>query len=268
MRKNPLIDRLQSGSLSPALNGWLVLGSPSIAENMAHQPWDALTIDMQHGLSDFETTVHMLRAISTTGVTPMVRVPWLESGIIMRILDAGAYGIICPMINTQADCEAFVSACRYAPQGGRSFGPTRAPLYGGSDYWKGANENVLAFAMIETRQAVENLDAILSVPGLNGVYIGPADLSLSLGYDPVDDQAHPEVLSVIERIRSGAQRAGKFTIMHCSAFDYARHMHAQGFSMLTVSNDARLLAHAQQQLFGMFKEPEPANASAKSSGSY
>jgi len=252
MRTNPLIARLKAGT--PALNGWLTLGSVAVAEAMAHQPWDSLTIDMQHGLSDYETTVHMLRAISTTNVTPIVRVPWLEPGIIMKILDAGAYGIICPMVNTPEQCKEFVSYCRYAPAGSRSFGPTRAPLYAGADYWKGANDNVLTIAMIETKQALENLDGILAVPGLNGVYIGPADLSLSLGYDPVNDQSTPEVLAVIEDIRTRAQQAGKFAVMHCSPIDYAVYMSDKKFDMLTVSNDSRLLAIAQQQLFAQLDQ--------------
>ena len=263
MRVNPLIAKIKSGETG--FNGWLTLGSVAVAEAMAHQPWDCITIDMQHGLSDFETTVNMLRAISTTAVTPMVRVPWLEPGIIMRVLDAGAFGVICPMINTTEQCREFVSYCRYAPMGSRSFGPTRAPLYGGADYWKGANENVLAIAMIETAQALENLDGILSIEGLSGVYIGPADLSLSMGFDPVQDQSHPQVLGVIEDIRIRAVQAGKFAIMHCGPVDYAAFMLDKKFPLLTVSNDSRLLATAQQQLFDQLKRARASAGESKSS---
>lgn len=247
MRANRLIERMKHGPI--ALNGWSVGGSVAAVEAMASLPWDSITIDMQHGLSDFETTVNMLRAISATDVVPMVRVPWMEPGIVQKVLDAGAYGIICPMVNTRAQCEAFVSTCRYAPQGTRSFGPTRAPFYAGPDYWSKANETVLTFAMIETGEALQNLDEILSVPGLSGVYIGPADLSLSLGLHPVNDQRKPQVLEAIEQIRSKALAAGKFVVMHCSPVDYAEFMQDKGFSLMTVSNDIRFLVTGMQQMF-------------------
>jgi 4-hydroxy-2-oxoheptanedioate aldolase len=252
MTPNRLKQKMQSRTPG-LLNAWLVLGSPAVAEIVSRQPWDSVTIDMQHGLSDFETTVAMLRAMNGSDVTPMVRVPWLEPGVIMRILDAGALGIICPMINTRAQCEQFVASCRYAPQGARSFGPTRAPIVHGSDYWKNANQQVLSFAMIETEQAVNDVDAILSVPGLDGAYIGPSDLALTLGLDPTGDLEHPKLLATIDRIRVAADRLGKFTIMHCSPIDYALRMAKGGFSMRTVSNDGRLLSLAAAELFRQVK---------------
>jgi 4-hydroxy-2-oxoheptanedioate aldolase len=261
---NRLKEKLKAGQPG-LLNAWLVLGSPAVAEVVSRQPWDSVTVDMQHGLSDFETTVSMLRAMNGSNVTPIVRVPWLEPGIIMRILDAGALGIICPMVNSREQCEAFVSYCRYAPAGVRSFGPTRAPLVSGGDYYKHANDHILAFAMIETEQAVRELDAILSVPGLDGVYIGPSDLSLTLGLDPVTDMSHPRLLEVIEHIRSKAAAAGKYTVMHCSPIDYAVAMADKGFSMRTVSNDTRLLAIASEQLF---KQVRAAAAPADNRGAY
>ena len=245
---NRLKERMQAREPG-LLNAWLVLGSPAVAEVVSRQPWDSVTIDMQHGLSDFETTVAMLRAMQGTAPTPMVRVPWLEPGLIQKVLDAGAFGVICPMVNNRVQCEQFVSVCRYAPVGSRSFGPTRAPLVAGADYWRHANETVLTFAMIETRQAVDELEGILSVPGLDGVYIGPADLSLTLGLDPMADLQHPVLLQTIERIRVAAERAGKFSVMHCSPLDYAVFMADKGFSLRTVSNDGRLLALAAQQIF-------------------
>ena len=101
---------------------------------MAHQGWDSLTIDLQHGVVDYQTAVGMLQAISTTAVVPMVRVPWLDPGIVMKMLDAGSYGVICPMINNRDEAETFVRACRYPPRGSRSMGPIRATLYAGDDY--------------------------------------------------------------------------------------------------------------------------------------
>ena len=130
-----------------------------------------VTIDLQHGQSDYQSSISMLQALSDSQSVPMVRVPWNEPGIIMKMLDLGVMGIIAPMINTKEDCEKFVSYCYYPPNGQRSFGPMRAQLLHGSNYFKDANKNILSFAMIETRQAVENLDKILSVPNLTGVYI-------------------------------------------------------------------------------------------------
>src|SRR5439155_4017809 len=136
------------------------------AETMAHQGWDSLTIDLQHGVVDYQAAVNMLTAISTTNTVPVVRVPWLEPGILMKTLDAGAYGIICPMVNTRADAERLVAYTHYAPRGTRSFGPIRALLYGGADYPKPANGTILVFRTIETKQALDNLDDILSATDL------------------------------------------------------------------------------------------------------
>ncbi|MBL8345687.1 MAG: 2,4-dihydroxyhept-2-ene-1,7-dioic acid aldolase, partial [Rubrivivax sp.] len=149
----------------PAVNGWLALPSSFSAEVMAHQGWDTLTIDLQHGVIDYAAMVGMLQAISTTATVPVVRVPWLEPGIIMKSLDAGAYGVICPMVNTREDAQKLVAYTLYAPRGTRSFGPIRAAMYGGPDYAEKANDTIVAFAMIETAQALDNLDAILSVEG-------------------------------------------------------------------------------------------------------
>src|SRR5207344_2744970 len=142
------------------INGWLGIPSSVAAENMAQAAWNCLTVDLQHGLVDYQTAVTMLQAITTTSTVPFARVPWLEPGIIMKLLDAGAYGIVCPMINSRTECEALVGACRYAPKGYRSFGPVRATWYAGADYFKHANDTVVAMAMIETKQAVEKLDEI------------------------------------------------------------------------------------------------------------
>ena len=152
MRRNELRKIIAGGNT--VLNAWLAIASPFSAELMAHQGFDSVTIDLQHGPVDFQAAVGMLQAISTTPAVPMVRVPWNEPILTAKLLDAGAYGIICPMINSQAEAEALVTACRYPPRGARSFGPNRAVLYGGADYWQHANDEVLIFAMVETRQAV------------------------------------------------------------------------------------------------------------------
>ena len=231
-----------------AVNGWLAIPNSFAAETMAHQGWDTLTIDMQHGVIDYADMLHMLQAISTTPTVPIVRVPWLEPGILMKALDAGAYGVICPMINTREDAQKLVAYTHYAPRGTRSFGPVRATLYGGADYPTQANDTIVSFAMIETRQALDNLDDILSVEGLDAVYIGPSDLSLSLGCKPVFDDVDPLVAQAMDHICERAKAHGVKAGVHNGRPDVALARVAKGFRFVTVSSDARLIAAGSQAL--------------------
>jgi 4-hydroxy-2-oxoheptanedioate aldolase len=231
-----------------AVNGWLAVPNGFSAETMAHQGWDSLTIDLQHGVIDYQAMVGMLQAISTTDTVPVVRVPWLEPGIIMKTLDAGAYGVICPMVNTAEDAQRLVAYTRYAPRGTRSFGPVRALLYAGADYAQHANDTIVAFAMIETAQALDNLDAILSVDGLEAIYIGPSDLSLALGCRPVFDDPDPKAVQAIEHILERAQAHGVVAGIHNGVPDVALARVAKGFRFVTVGSDARLLAAGSQQI--------------------
>ena len=160
MRKNKVKEMMKAGK--PVINGWLQIPSTVSAEVMAHQGWDSLTIDMQHGLVDYTNALPMLQTISTTDVTPLARVNWNEPGQIMKILDAGCYGIICPMVSNKEEAERFVQACMYPPHGYRSFGPVRGLIYGGSDYAKHANDEMLKLAMIETKESLDKLDEIMS----------------------------------------------------------------------------------------------------------
>jgi 4-hydroxy-2-oxoheptanedioate aldolase len=236
-----------------AVNGWLAIPNSFAAEVMAHQGWDTLTIDLQHGLIDTAALVPMLQAIQATPAMPMVRVPWLEPGVIMKTLDAGAQAIICPMINTREDAQRLVQYSRYAPQGGRSFGPVRAGLVHGADYAEQANANTLVFAMIETAQALENLDAICSVEGIDAVYIGPSDLSLSLGCKPVFDDLEPRAAQAVEHILARAHAHGLKAGVHNGRTDVARARLAKGFDLATVSSDARILMAGSQQILKEMK---------------
>jgi len=244
------------------VNGWLAIPSAFSAETMAHQGWDSLCIDMQHGVVDYQVAVTMLTAISTTATIPLVRVPWLDPGIIMKMLDAGAFGIICPMVNTKADAETFVAACRYAPRGMRSFGPIRALLYAGADYPTHANDTVISFAMIETRQALDNLDDILSVDGLGAVYIGPADLSLALGCTPKFDQDEKPVVEAIDMVLRKAREKGVVPGIHNGTAEHALKMIAKGFRFVTVGSDARLMAAGAQGITAKMRAGMPAPVAA------
>lgn len=242
MRKNVLKQRIAEGGR--ILNGWCAIANSYATEVYAHQGWDSVTIDMQHGPVDFQAAVTMLQAISTTSAVPMARVPWNDPAIIMKTLDAGAFGLVCPMINSKAEAEAFVGAARYAPMGFRSFGPNRAVQYAGADYWQHANDEVLLFAMIETTKALANLDEILSVPGLDGTYIGPSDLSLSMGRTPTLAPDDKEVLAAIETIRAKTRAKGLIAGIHTDGAKTALKCFEQGFQLCTILNDARLMAMA------------------------
>ena len=237
-----------------AVNGWLAIANSFCAETMAHQGWDTLTIDLQHGVVDYQAMVGMLQAISTTATVPIVRVPWLEPGIIMKTLDAGAYGVICPMVNTREEAQRFVAYTSYAPKGTRSFGPVRALLYGGADYPSKANETIVRFAMIETAQALDNLDAILSVEGLDAIYIGPSDLSLALGCKPTFDDVEPKVAQAIDHIVARAKAHGVVAGIHNGRSDVAKARIARGFRFVTVSSDARLIAAGSQQVLSEMRQ--------------
>ncbi|MBI1985281.1 MAG: 2,4-dihydroxyhept-2-ene-1,7-dioic acid aldolase [Rhodospirillales bacterium] len=260
MRENAMLKRWQAGDA--VVNGWLAIPSAFSAETMAHQGWDSLTVDMQHGVVDYQAAVNMLTAISTTAVTPIVRVPWLDPGIIMKMLDAGAYGVICPMVNTRRDAELLVSCCRYPPAGQRSFGPIRALLYAGSDYAKHANKTIVPFAMIETRQGLDNLDEILSVDGLGAVYIGPADLSLALGCEPKFDNEDGPVLEAIELVVRKCREKKIAAGVHNLTPEYALKMIDKGFRFVTIASDARLLAAGAQRVLSVVRTARPKSGPA------
>lgn len=242
MRTNELRSIFAGGGT--VLNAWLAIASSYSAEMMAHQGFESVTVDLQHGPVDFQVAFAMLQAISTTKAVPMVRVPWNEPILTLKLLDAGAYGVICPMINSKAQAEAFVAACRYPPQGTRSFGPNRAVIYGGLDYWQHANQEVLLFAMVETREGLGNLDEILSVAGIDGIYVGPSDLSMSLGKAPSLDPQDTEVLEAIGSICAATRRRGKIAGIHTDTASTTLRRIKQGFQFCSILNDVRLMAIA------------------------
>jgi 4-hydroxy-2-oxoheptanedioate aldolase len=226
-----------------AINGWLAIPTAFSAEVMAQAGWDSLTVDMQHGVQDYQSMVACFQGMQAHGVTPMVRVPWNEPGIIGKVLDAGALGVICPMINTKAEAEALVSFCRYPPLGARSFGPIRAGIYGsaGPNWTTTSNADVLVIPMIETGEALDNLEAILDVPGVDAVYVGPGDLGLSLGLVPKLDREEPEILKHYERILTETKKRGQFAGIHCATPSYAARAIGMGFRLPTIANDSSIL---------------------------
>ncbi|MBV6304454.1 2,4-dihydroxyhept-2-ene-1,7-dioic acid aldolase [Candidimonas humi] len=238
MRANTLKRTLAAGGT--ATNAWLSIPSSFSAEVVANCGFDAVTVDMQHGMIDFSQAMTMFQAISTTSAIPIGR-PVCSSPVeIMRLLDAGAYGVICPQVDTAEIAEAVVSACRYPPVGARSFGPPRGVLYGGADYFQHANEEILVFVMIESRQAMDNLDRILDVKGIDGIFIGPNDLSLSFGGDP-GCEPQGEAGAAIETVRQKASDRGLYTGIFCSDTDMCHRRMDQGFQLVNAANDSAVL---------------------------
>jgi len=254
MRKN-IINKIWKNN-NAVINGWLAIPNSFSAELMANQNWDSITIDLQHGINDYSTAISMLQAISTTNTVPLARVPWNEPGIIMKMLDAGVYGIICPMINSKKECENFVKSCRYPPKGNRSFGPTRAIIYAGSDYSKYANEEIITMAMIETKEAVENLDEILAVKELDAIYVGPADLSLSYGKNPGFDVEDSPVYEVIEKIVKKAKENNIHAGIHVGSTSYASKMIKLGYTFVSILSDGRIMTQATENILKEIKKDD------------
>lgn len=240
MRANRLRQLWAAGK--PALNCWITLPGTLAAEMLAHQGWDSITVDLQHGASDFSSMCGMFAAISTTDTVPLMRVAWNEPGDVMRALDAGAYGVICPNIESVEECERFVGACRYPPDGYRSFGPKRGLLYGGKDYVHHANQTLLTIIQIETIRGLNHMDEIAKVNGLDMLYVGPSDLGLALGREAKQNQTDPVVMEAVDRILATAKRVGRFAGMHCSSAEYALQMIEKGFDFVTVISDEVLLS--------------------------
>ena len=246
MRKNKIKQMMAEDK--PVVNGWLANPSTASAEAMAHLGWDSLTVDMQHGLVDYTNALPILQTISSTDVTPLARVNWNEPGQIMKILDAGCYGVICPMVSNKQEAKKFVQACMYPPQGYRSFGPTRGLIYGGSDYPDYANDEILKLAMIETKESLEKLDEIMSTPGVDGIYVGPADLSLAIGEKPGFDKpentkAYSEILRILEHAKKNKIFAG----IHNGTPEYAKKMIEKGFNFVTIASDLRFMTSGAKE---------------------
>lgn len=240
MRPNLVRTRLAEGRV--VVNGWLSIGSSYAAEGVGHSGVHSVTIDLQHGMLGIGDAIPMLQALSATPATPLVRVPALDAAQIMHLLDAGAYGVICPMVSTPEHAAALVAACRYPPSGSRSFGPARGLLYGGADYVAQANATVMAIPMIETAEAVERIDEILDVEGVDMIYVGPNDMAFAVDGHvglprPASERA---IATVLDRARRRGVPAGIF----CATAEEARSRAAEGFALVTPSNDFGLLTRS------------------------
>jgi 4-hydroxy-2-oxoheptanedioate aldolase len=219
----------------PTMGAWLTLPTTVSAEAAGRTGFDYVCVDTQHGANDYQGAVAMIQAVLFGGSRAVVRVPWNEPGIIGKMLDAGAEGVIVPMVNTVSEAEAVVHACRYPPLGSRSHGPVMAGMRRG-DYAATANARVAVIPMIETREALDNIDDVLAVEGIDAIYVGPADLSLSLGLPPGNNDDRAEFTEALEVIAGACKRAGVTAGIHSTGALAARRLEL-GFRMITVAGD-------------------------------
>lgn len=242
MRSNRVRECWAAGQ--PVISAWLSIGSGYAAEIAGSSGVDCAVVDLQHGMSDIQGMIAMLQAISATPAAPLVRVPSLDPPLIMKALDAGAYGVICPMINTVKDAEVFIATTRYPPYGCRSFGPARGLLYGGADYFAAADQTIIRLAMIETEPGLTVVEDICCVDGVDGIFIGPNDLSLALGRGPSNDPTDDVVVKAVARCCVAARSKGKHAGIFSPSGASAAARIAEGFDFVVPNSDANLLRRA------------------------
>ena len=230
----PTLERLRAGDGGPAFGLWASIPSSLTAEAAAAAGADYVVVDQQHGAVEPTALLAMLHAIASAGALPLVRVGVNDTWVIGHALDLGAAGVIVPMVEDGAQAARALAACRYAPAGVRSWGALRA---------RGGTEP-LCLVMIETRAGLERVEEIAGTPGLDGVYLGPSDLALSLGLQPTPRLEHPPVLDAIERVRAACEAAGVLCGLHCLAAEDAAANAGRGFALITAGGDLKYLREA------------------------
>ena len=242
MRRNPVRERWAHGQA--ASNLWIDIGWPVTVETLGRLGYDSYTVDLQHSLIDRSVLVSLFQALSLGNGAPMVRVTQNDPGEIAFVLDAGAYGVICPTIETAEQCRALVAACEYPPRGVRSWGPARGVMYGGADYFEHYRKEILVIALIETAQGIRNLDAIAAVPGLDMLYLGPNDLGVSHGAKPSYTPNHPEVDRAMDLVVAAARRNSIAAGMHTASKEVALAAKAKGYTFLSLGYASKIMMGA------------------------
>jgi 4-hydroxy-2-oxoheptanedioate aldolase len=251
---------------APTLGGWCSIPSSYAAEIVAAS-FDWVCIDMQHGLAGQETMVTMLQSLAITSTPAFVRVSWNRPGEIMRALDAGAQGVIVPMIGSAAEARAAVGACRYAPDGYRSWGPSRNALYASRLDPAEINRQVICTVMVETIEAIEAIDEILEVPGVDAVFIGPSDLAVAMGIDPSRAFENADHEKLVRHVLMACRKRLVVAGMFCGGSEQAIRWRDAGFTMLALQTDARLLRSATEAIVRSVRETPKAEP-PESSPSY
>ena len=240
--KNPLKEKLKKGKV--VTGTFAGIGHPDVTEWLSHLGFDWLLLDAEHGPLDFQTLERMMQSMNGTSCIPIVRPPWNDPVLIKRVLDIGAYGVLIPWVNSKEEAESVVRACKYPPDGLRGFGPRRAAMFDPA-YYETANEEILIAVQVETEKAIENLDEILSVPGVDACYIGPWDLSCNLGFGVPPKWDEPRYLEAFDRVLRTAERCGKPAGMFATA-DNIKWAIEKGFRFNTVDDDDTFLIQGAQ----------------------
>ena len=256
MTTDPVRARWAAGET--AFAAWLTFDSPAAASVLASAGFDAVVVDLQHGHATLESLPHLLATIHQTESLPFVRAAWNHPADLMRALDLGARGLICPMVGSRGEAEAFVAACRYPTVGIRSYGPIHAAFGRGPEQTAAANEGVLLFAMIETADGFANLDEIAATPGLDGLFVGPADLSLGLGLASFADLTDPALLTALDTIVAAADGRGLVPGIHAPSPSGAAAMVERGFRFVSSAVDEDLLREAAESAVRGARETRPA----------
>ena len=239
LMSDPVRDRWAAGEV--ALNAWSTFGGASAASILAAAGFDAVTVDLQHGEHTLERLGEVVGEIERAGAVPFVRLGWNDPADVMRALDLGARGVICPMVDTAEDAAAFARFCRYPPLGARSYGPVRSAFGTGREQTDAANAAILAFAQIETAAGWANVEGICATPGLDGVYVGPADLSLALGFEGFADLGSRDLLEAVDRVMEAASEHAVVPGIHAPSIERAVEMARRGFRFVGAAGDTELL---------------------------
>jgi len=247
LKKNRVKELWREGKAT--VGTWLALGSPIVAEIIAQMGFDWVVVDTEHGAIDIGTTQSIIQAILTTNTVPIVRVPWNDPMLIKRALDAGAYGLVIPMVNSREEAVRAVKASRYPPVGIRSYGGPRVRLYGGMDYFEHANEEILVIVQIEHIEAVNRAEEIISVEGIDGFFIGPSDLAISMGLKPGLDNTDPRHIEAVSKVLAAGKKHHVPGGIQVGSPEAVNERIAQGFQFIALSSDEGFLRGAASAAF-------------------
>lgn len=238
----------------PVTMGWCSTPDPYVAEIMARSGLDALVLDMQHGMAIGPDRAGLwLQVVGQTDVTPIVRIPWNEPMLAQPVLDAGAMGVIVPLISTLEDAHKAIGACKYPPLGYRSNGPNRARFYG-TDYFMRANSEILCLLMIETAEGLENVEKFAALDGCDGFYIGPTDLAISMGMEPKLDHPDPKHVAAVQRVIDAARAHGKGAGIHITGPEEGLRRWRQGFNLNPICTDVGLVMNGVRASLEQFRQ--------------
>jgi 4-hydroxy-2-oxoheptanedioate aldolase len=253
MQANKVKELWRAGK--PVTTGWCSTPDPLTAEVMARAGFDALILDMQHGMAiGPDRAAVWLQIVGQSSATPIVRIPWNEPTFAQWVLDAGAMGVIIPMVNSLDEAKKAIGACRYPPVGYRSNGPNRARFYHGADYFSRANDEIICLVMMETVEGVDAIEEIAQLPGCDGYYIGPTDLAISMGLQPMLDHKDEKHAVLVQKVIDVAKKNGQNAGIHITGPEEGIRRFKQGFNLNPICADVALIASGVSQAMQAFNQ--------------